>query len=83
MWHFKEEREKRRKIREKEGTKKEKKRRRRGRGREEKDWEMVMGVEGNAATLGVGVGGYSGARVVTRTLLEQKEEDEIHGNFQN
>ena len=49
MWHFKEEREKRRKIREKEGTKKEKKRRRRGRGREEKDWEMVMGVEGNAA----------------------------------
>ena len=49
MWHFKEERKKRRKIREKEGTKKEKKRRRRGRGREEKDWEMVMGVEGNAA----------------------------------
>ena len=33
--------------------------------------------------LGKGVGGYSGALVVTCTLLEQKEEDEIHGNFQN
>ena len=33
--------------------------------------------------LGKGVGGYSGALVVTCTLLEQKEEDEIHGNFRN
>ena len=70
MWHFKEEREKRRKIREKEGTKKEKKRRRRGRGREEKDWKMVMGVEGNAAALGEGVGGYSGTLVATNALTE-------------
>ena len=32
--------------------------------------------------LGEGVGGYSGALVVTNTLLEQMEEDDVHGNFQ-
>ena len=32
--------------------------------------------------LGKGVGGYSGALVVTSTLLEEAtKEDECHGNF--